>query len=915
MSDAQMRADIASLTRELARLRADLENTRRASGLARSAVDDGALTVTQDGSPTMSVGVQYDGTSTAATVAGPVPPQAATPGAYGVVGGIVVQWSGLFAVGGVTDASIVAPMDFSRVEVHASTDPNFTALYADTIVATFETPRGGEQSIALPSSGEWAVRLVTRSAAGRAAVASDAYFATPLPPPSGGGPTVKPAVSPVPAVYPGPASAMLTWPAVEDPYTIIDLHVSPAVDGEPPSAAPSAATLAAEDVTPIAVVQTYPDKTTPIPNGTDSYFALVARNDLGEAPPSPWVAGRADRLSPEMLVVTVGMLISEGVLTEAISASTIQRGDGTWDERGLRFPGILDIPFDGTPASITVDLEALSATIANLTVIGQSNDFSGGVDLANGVTAPQSPPRVTTSWSHPAMYGPFGTQDRIGVLRGLAEDDEQWYYTESVFDGNVWQSRKSDGEPYLVLTLPDIQLIGGIVRVGNQFVIMGIRNSDSLWLVRRYDLSWNYVGQFAWRPRSGEPAGRHPHLGTDGTNLWIARTAGPAAGSQANRYYVHKYSVSGTYLDGFYGSHSTLLLGAVTGVYVGYGDLSAPYMWMVVGNRIHMMDSQVGTFYTAYQWTGANSEAVLGITYSQGQFHTGSPSGKIWRYAKRPTAVSYDIAYSWYDADPAGLTTGTHETQPGAKRRVTIPARNYALVETATPNDGGKVDDPDSVRIYAAAAGGTLRLQATYAPGVVVNTFDTFDLSTSAPEGRSDNQFANLASSIGELRSVAAFLSGLRIIQLTGDGSGNVGPYSWNSLGQKTDQLGEGITWPATGAQTVSSTVAYTVPGLNQNFAFIAGAVYEVEINAQVSITSAGTVNIVELLVDGDATSPPRQIVTQGPSGLRVNGSQRYHLSGLSGSHNLRASTRNTQASTGATVQGTHSTMTIRRVS
>ena len=40
--------------------------------------------------------------------------------------------------------SLITPDDFSRVEVHLSTDPNIVGDSADDLVGTIESPRGGD---------------------------------------------------------------------------------------------------------------------------------------------------------------------------------------------------------------------------------------------------------------------------------------------------------------------------------------------------------------------------------------------------------------------------------------------------------------------------------------------------------------------------------------------------------------------------------------------------------------------------------------------------------------------------------------------------------------------------------------------------------------------------------------------------
>lgn len=84
-------------------------------------------------------------------------------------------------------------------------------------------------------------------------------------------------------------------------------------------------------------------------------------------------------------------------------------------------------------------------------------------------------------------------------------------------------------------------------------------------------------------------------------------------------------------------------------------------------------------------------------------------------------------------------------------------------------------------------------------------------------------------------------------------------------------------------------------------------AVYTVEIHADVVFSGAQT-NIIELLVDGSVASGP-QLVN---SPDRPNGCKKWVVTGLPvGSHTFSARTRNNEAGSAATVNPTHTTMTV----
>lgn len=150
---------------------------RKQPGLAFSSIDDGAMLATTDGSTTMVIGTQYDGTNGAVPIMGPNPPRPEMPFLTPTPGGLRIFWDGTFPDGS------VAPMDFTRVQAHAVPISNFVSanpLDHTTVVATFPSATGGEVSAILDPDTEYVVYLVTWTAAGRFSNPSDVAHATTL---------------------------------------------------------------------------------------------------------------------------------------------------------------------------------------------------------------------------------------------------------------------------------------------------------------------------------------------------------------------------------------------------------------------------------------------------------------------------------------------------------------------------------------------------------------------------------------------------------------------------------------------------------------------------------------------------------------------------------------------------------------
>lgn len=152
----------------------------RMPSLSHSSIEGGAITAyTPEGTQTMVVGEQADGTHTAASVGGPPPPMPVGLSTRPTVAGGVGVWDGTFLDG------VNAPMDFARVEYHiSSVGPDFTpdvvGENSSTMFGSTSSPRGGEAMAApLPYQTHW-IRLVARSQSGKFSDPSPAVAVNPI---------------------------------------------------------------------------------------------------------------------------------------------------------------------------------------------------------------------------------------------------------------------------------------------------------------------------------------------------------------------------------------------------------------------------------------------------------------------------------------------------------------------------------------------------------------------------------------------------------------------------------------------------------------------------------------------------------------------------------------------------------------
>ncbi|MEU5323015.1 hypothetical protein AB0G67_40625 [Streptomyces sp. NPDC021056] len=146
--------------RALHALQLRVEKVERSARLSHAAIDNTSVAV-KDGSGNLRgiIGVQADGTTAVTIVNGAAPPQPSVPVVTSVLGGVTVTWDGLFTGGA------ILPLDWQRVEVHASTTNGFTPD-ASTLQGTIETPQGA--TVVVVTDDPVYVRLMARNTSGTA---------------------------------------------------------------------------------------------------------------------------------------------------------------------------------------------------------------------------------------------------------------------------------------------------------------------------------------------------------------------------------------------------------------------------------------------------------------------------------------------------------------------------------------------------------------------------------------------------------------------------------------------------------------------------------------------------------------------------------------------------------------------------
>ncbi|MFG2143681.1 hypothetical protein ACGFRG_05710 [Streptomyces sp. NPDC048696] len=156
-----MSTDIGS---RLVRLERQLAAAIRAPKFANASIENTTIEVYDEtGSLRALVGQQPDGTSGVTAVNGPPPPAPALPQLTPVLGAISVGWDGTFPT------AQAAPLDFARIEVHASPAAAFEPGPC-TLRGSLESPQGG--TLTIPTDTPLYVRLVARNTSGTASAPS-----------------------------------------------------------------------------------------------------------------------------------------------------------------------------------------------------------------------------------------------------------------------------------------------------------------------------------------------------------------------------------------------------------------------------------------------------------------------------------------------------------------------------------------------------------------------------------------------------------------------------------------------------------------------------------------------------------------------------------------------------------------------
>jgi len=772
-------------TRALARRIANLERRSlqtKQPGLGFSSIDDGAIMATDvDQNLKMVIGNQFDGTVTTAVVSGPVPPVPSIPIVQSALEGAVIRWDGEFV------DSIVAPMDFARVEVHASTDPDFTAEFAETLLATFESPRGSEVYVNL-APGDYYVKFVTRSEAGVRSDPSEAAEVAPQPigdliPVA---PTDPPSASPV-ITATGTVDAIVVEATNITPDETIRYYIS-ATSGFTPG--PS--TLYATTNSTVLVITSMPDGTplqgirpglnpgddplSPVPY----YIVAISENAVGDAPPS-------DEISVTLNAAVVSTLVAVKLVAGFILTGRIQIGQMYIDaDDGIVIPqpggGAIRFPVNGTAATFSGILTAIQQlTVSGSATFNNSVLVQAAMRLGSGVSDPTEPPAVAHDWNNYQQKTgspPVDTPENFwfGLCTNSAGDE--LVYASSFFGCDVRRVSKATGEFIDQVNLSTtFYADGGITRIGTHYYILSNEIASGNWRIRKYDSSFNFVGM-SFFAILGSTFPKRPAIGTDGTNVLIAFASG------ATNLTVFTYDPDTLDLvssDVF--AHGGSASFDVAGVYIGNGGTASSKIWVqsITGPMLCYLTSTKAR-QNSQEFARAGNCAPRGMWWDGTRFLNIDDTAKFWEYGTNLTTHDIDAAWTANDTNATG---GTHWTGPSPRTTFSWPLRTRLVVETPPAPQihltGTGNDIADRTTVYASDTdGGTLRLQGggSLAVGVRSLTLEAIATATATP---GTNNFGGIGG-LGIIQSTG-LIGGVPGIELYGDASGRVGPFKWTSAG------------------------------------------------------------------------------------------------------------------------------------
>ena len=692
-----------SLYSRLDRLAADVEKlNRQVTAVAnspqsqRTSVEGGSIDFNDaDGNLMAIMGGQDDGSNTIRHVDGPTPPVPSGLSAH-VDGPIVqVSWDGTF------EGGVSATWDWSHLEVVVVGPSN------EQLTATINDITGASTSVAATVSGEWTVVARSVSRAEKRSLDGDAGTVTvELVGLSG---AIEDAI--------GSANGKNTVTYSETAPTPAD----EGIDGD-------TWFVNTFDVeTSIMLITEQWQFLAGVWVQTELDHQVIATIDAGKI-----TVGELDGIRIAANSVRGEQLSGDAIDGKVITGGTYRTsgGNGSWSDDGLFIAkpdgtSMVRFPTDGSPLSLTAsDTQIERASIGDLDFSNGAVRSGGEFTLASGVTAPASPPELTTGWHKVAsLQTPDSalTYDWLG-LGYWAEGSGHWVRAVNVLgsegDGydriEVYDYATGDFQKSISITLNPR---AGVTVIGDVAYVLGPNhevNSFSPQYVDGYDLNTGVKVSYWGFTRFATNAGGRLAIGNDGTNVVVAGI------TKSNNLYVMRYDpTTGAQVGGEPNPPSDPLGGdwMATG-WTGGRDLLGVH---ISGSEVTIHPLQETRVYTASGSTltrkldSANANGFAGWVNPNrngaGMVWIGSTAnvvdgaGNVYHGSGFHSDTNMETCYTWFD--------GTNETTPSPIATVKLPAMNVVSASLTKRTNLQK-------RLYTREQGGQWRVTEVDANTTIV---------------------------------------------------------------------------------------------------------------------------------------------------------------------------------------------------
>ena len=486
--------------------------------------------------------------------------------------------------------------------------------------------------------------------------------------------------------------------------------------------------------------------------------------DLGKA-----TVGELDGIRIMGQTVRGEQLSGDAIDGKVITGATYRTtgGTGSWSDAGLFIAqpdgtSMVRFPTDGTPLSLTAsDTQIERASIGDLDLSYGAVRSGGEFTLASGVTAPASPPELTTGWQKLCTL-PRPSQPSDTNTLGYWANGDQWVRAIDVSEiGVIDRIETYDYETGQVVNSFEIELNPrhGLTVIGDVAYVMGkdyTRPSTEVY-VFGYDLNTG-ARVTRWEYTRGIQA--RNALGNDGTNLIIASVYNL-------ELWVHKRNPTTSEQVGSdmrSGSNSWPASGGkdLFGVRISGNDVEVVTAW---GGRVYLNSNNALVRKTdsanesGYAGWVLPAHDVSGYAWVSGLPHPVDSNGSVYKGTQFSSDLTVQTCFTWTD--------GTHESTPSPVASGTMPARNALTVSLPIRSGLQK-------RVYLNAGSG-------WAWSDVSENATTWVYPASLG-GFSDppttNSFPNA--------DPAVFRSTNGNVVVRGDGSGHWGPLTFNADGTMT---------------------------------------------------------------------------------------------------------------------------------